>query len=238
MILGNNKAEEIFGKAIEQLVHDLRNSLNTVIGFSSLLKEEKSLSDEHKNLLNKIFISGSDMEEFLLDIDYYMLDNNDYFSQKKEIFDPMLFVKEFFDSKKELLKELKIDLYLFTNGKCEINFQKEILSKILNNLLKTSIKGIRSQTKKEIYLYVKLMGKELLITYTDSSTPIFIQNDYFNLEEALQSRRGLGLLFLEKYTLFVSGKIYYLYGNNWINFISTITTKIKNNHGFKILLPV
>jgi len=236
MIYKNNRPEEIFGKAIGQLIHDLRNSLNTVIGFSSILRVDENINKENRTLLNKIYLSGLDIEDHLMNIDHYMIESNEIMT-KKENFEIYEFLKEYFKNKKEILDEKQINLNLLNEMKIEINFSKEVFSRIIDNLLRVSFKGLQSSKVKEIELCIKNNNGKLLIIYTDSSSPVFIESNYFSFEEVMKSGRGLGLLFVEKYVVLNNGEINYLYGNKWTNFITNISTKIKNTHGFKIMLP-
>jgi len=237
MIYNNNKPEEIFGKAIGQLIHDVRNSLNTVIGFSSILRVEENINKENRAILNKIYLSGLDIEDHLMNIDYYMIDSNEVMT-KKENFEVYGFLKGYFENKKEIFEEKQINLNLVNETKIEINFSKEVFSKIFDNLLRVSYKGLQSSKVKDIEICIKNNNGNLLIIYTDSSSPVFINSNYFSFDEVMKSGRGLGLLFVEKYIIMNNGEISYLYGNKWANFITNVSTKIKNTHGFKINLPV
>ncbi len=237
MIYNNNKPEEIFGKAIGQLIHDVRNSLNTVIGFSSILRVEENINKENRAILNKIYLSGLDIEDHLMNIDYYMIDSNEVMT-KKENFEVYGFLKGYFENKKEIFEEKQINLNLVNETKIEINFSMEVFSKIFDNLLRISYKGLQSSKVKDIEICIKNNNGNLLIIYTDSSSPVFIDSNYFSFDEVMKSGRGLGLLFVEKYIIMNNGEISYLYGNKWANFITNVSTKIKNTHGFKINLPV
>ena len=46
--------EKIFGKAIPQLIHDIRNPLNIVIGFSSILQIDETINDEIRSYIQNI----------------------------------------------------------------------------------------------------------------------------------------------------------------------------------------
>ena len=49
--------EKIFGKAIPQLIHDIRNPLNIVIGFSSILQIDETINDEIRSYIQNILYS-------------------------------------------------------------------------------------------------------------------------------------------------------------------------------------
>ena len=66
--------EKIFGKAIPQLIHDIRNPLNIVIGFSSILQIDETINDEIRSYIQNILYSSFKIEELLSNIDNYFLD--------------------------------------------------------------------------------------------------------------------------------------------------------------------
>ena len=57
--------EKIFGKAIPQLIHDIRNPLNIVIGFSSILQIDETINDEIRSYIQNILYSSFKIEELL-----------------------------------------------------------------------------------------------------------------------------------------------------------------------------
>ena len=69
--------EKMFGKAIPQIIHDIRNPLNIIIGFSSILQLDDSINEEVRSYLKNIILSGMHIEQLLSNIDYFMMDTLD-----------------------------------------------------------------------------------------------------------------------------------------------------------------
>jgi len=231
----NSNPEEIFGKAIGQLIHDIRNPLNTIIGFSSILKIDENLNDEIKGYIKKIFHSGMIIEKLLSNIDYYMIDE---ISSDSIDFDILSVSQNYFNTLNDIFEEKQLNIEFISEEKIIVNSSIEIFNKILDNLFHYSLKGLRASKKREISVFFKKENNDVIMIYSDSSTPIFIENDYFSFDEILKSKRGLGILFIEKYIRYYNGNIKYFYGNKWQTCISLYTQKIKNNHGFLIKLPI
>ena len=232
----SNEDFEIFGKAIPQLIHDIRNPLNIIIGFSSMIATEDNLNEEIKNYVKKIYQAGLSIEQMLSNIDIYIMGINelqsDYFNIKEEI-------ETFKNTKSDIISEKNI--YINTNiPDLKINFSPELFKRILENIFYFSLKGFRNSKIKEIFIYIKKENENnkdiLTIYYGDSSDIIPVNGDYFTIEEILNNKRGLGLIFLQRFIKYTNGSINYLYGKNWEQFAKNLN--IKTEHGFIIKIPV
>ena len=72
--------EKIFGKAIPQIIQDIRNPLNIVIGFSSILQIDETINTEIRSYLQNILYSSFKIEDLLSNIDnYFSEEDNLYF---------------------------------------------------------------------------------------------------------------------------------------------------------------
>lgn len=227
--------ELMIGKAIGQIIHDIRNPLNTIIGFSSILQIDETINEEIRTYLKKIHHSGLSIEKLLSNIDYFVIEN---IQEENKEFELNTNVENYIKKQLDLIGEKELLIQPFFENKYNINFSIDVFNKMLDNLFQFSLKGMRSIDKKIIRLYFKKVENELLLYYTDESPPIFIEEDYFSFKEILNSKRGLGILFIEKYVAFAGGKISYKYGNKWQNEIADFKEKIKSNHGFIINMPV
>lgn len=231
----NNDKDIMFGKAIPQIIHDIRNPLNVIIGFSSVLQIDESINDEIRSYIGNILYSGFQIEELLSNIDYYIIENLDVpFSQiniKKE-FDTFLKQNNTIINEKEIVFTHNIhDSMFFT-------LPKEILLKIFYNLFQFSLKGIKSLPYKEIGIHFIIDETGLTLYYTDTASPIFIETDYFTYEEIAKAKRGLAPLFLEKLIKEYHGTLLYLFGKKWNDISENIIQHKKTQHGFLIHLPI
>jgi light-regulated signal transduction histidine kinase (bacteriophytochrome) len=231
----NKTTDEIFGKAIPQLIHDIRNPLNIVVGFSSIVQIDESINAEVRSYLKKIFQSGMYIEQLLSNVDFYMMDNVEL---EENEFDILAESENFYKLKNEVITEKNIIIVQICPDKIKARFSMEIFTRILENFFQFSQKGFNSSKLKQIQIFYKLQDNNLVIYYTDSSEPIFIENDYFDFEEVLKAKRGLGLEFNRKFITTYGGKIIYQYGKKWQNIADTLNPSIKTNHGFVIELPI
>ena len=231
----NYNSEEIFGKAIGQIIHDIRNSLNIIIGYSSLIQSEDVNENEIKEYYNKILQSGTMIEKLLSNIDDYIIMDLDINNIE---FDVALETKKFFSEIIEEKSDIKLQIECLNTGIIKINASLEIYNKLLDNLYHFSLKELRNKEQKYIQVFFDLDKDNLIILYSDSSTPVYIDNNYFTFEEVIESKRGLSLIFIERYVKLLNGSLEYFYGNRWHNLISKYSKKNNKSHGFIIKIPV
>jgi light-regulated signal transduction histidine kinase (bacteriophytochrome) len=226
--------EDIFGKAISQLIHDIRNPLNIIVGFSSIIQIDESVNDEIRSYLKKIFQSGMMIEQLLSNIDYYIMEKMDL---EETEFDIIKETDNFFDAKKETIEEKQVTVRKFHEEKILTRISTEIYTRIFENLLQFSLKGFNVVKMKQIMIFFKKIDKDIVIYYTDTSEPLFIENDYFSFEEVLKAKRGLGLEFNSKFVRSYGGEISYKYGKKWQIIMEEFNQPVKTNHGFIIRIP-
>lgn len=231
----NYSSDEIFGKAIGQIIHDIRNSLNIVIGFSSLIQSDEKIDNEIKEYFNKILQTGFSIEKLLSNIDDY---NIDYIDKSNSNIDIILETKKYFTEQTEIINEINVKIECLNENEITIKTSLEFYRKLLDNLLQFSLKDLRNKEQKEIQIAFNLKGKELVILYSDSSSPIYIADNYFTFEEIIESKRGLNLIFIEKDVKLLNGNIEYYYGNKWHEITSKYSNKITYSHGFVIKIPI
>lgn len=232
----NNKNYEIFGKAIPQLIHDIRNPLNIIIGFSSILQMEESLNDEMKSYIKKIYQAGFSIEQILSNIDLYIVGIEDLEKGEFDVYEELEF---FLKNKEDIINEKKIYIKILDKKELKISFSPEIFKRILENIFTFSLKGFKNSKLKEIFISIKIESindKDILtIYYGDNSDIIPLKDNFFTIEEVLNNKRGLGLIFLEKFITYANGNVKYLYSTNWQNAVKDLN--IKTEHGFIITIP-
>lgn len=231
----NYNSDEIFGKAIGQIIHDIRNSLNIIIGFSSLIQTDENIDDEIKEYFNRILHSGFSIENLLSSIDDYVMEHIEIENSKIDVISES---KKFFTELIKNIDELNVKIEYLNENKITVNTSLELYRKLLDNLFHFSLKELRNQEQKDIQIAFNLKGKELVILYSDSSSPIYIADKYFTFEEILESKRGLNLIFVEKYIELLNGNVNYYYGNKWNEITSKFSNKIIFSHGFVVRIPL
>jgi signal transduction histidine kinase len=231
----NKENEVIFGKAIPQLIHDIRNPLNIIIGFSSMIQIDSNLSPEVISYLKKISQSGMFIEELLSNIDYYMMEKN---SSEESICDLKELTSSFFIQKADIIKDKNIILHQSIDDNIKTRISSNIFIKILENFFQFSVKGFNTSKSRQIQIVICKEKEYILIYYFDTTEPIAIESSYFSTDEVLNVKRGLGLEFNKKFILDYNGDIEYKFAKNWQYVQENLDIKFFANHGFTVKLPV
>ncbi len=227
----DNESQNLFGKAIGHLIHDIRNPLNVIVGFSSIIKGDADLPEETRDYLNKIYYSGIMIEDMLSDIDAYLYDNLEF---SKESVDISGLLNKSFEIKDIIYPDSKIKFCLVNKDTANVEISALILKKIIDNLYTFSRKGLRTVSVKDILIMYEVEGEYLRIIYSDSGQSVESTDDYFSYEDIINAKRGLGLLFVKKYIEITDSKIVYLKGSEWQSYINRIGLDFDTEHGFVI----
>lgn len=230
----NDNKNELFGEAISQLIHDIRNPLNIIIGFSSIIQIDETINDDIRNYIKKIIYSGMNIERMLTNIDFYYTDKIEIEGSPINL--PETF-ENFFETKIDILQET-VFTYTIESEKIVINYSLDILDKFFENLFLFTLKGFKKNFEKAIYVRFIVENNILKIIYADTSASEKISKRYFDKNEILLCKRGLGLLFNSKITEYMKGNIIYLVDDEWKSEIKKYKINDKYKHGFIIELPL
>jgi len=236
MLNENKDREEIFGKGISQLIHDIRNPLNIIIGFSSIVQIDETVNDEIRTYLKKIFQSGMAIEQLLSNIDYYMMERYDL---EETTIDVEEEANIFLKSKADIINEKQVIVNINYNDKILIKFSPEIFNRIFENLFLFSSKAFRTSKIKEVIVFFKQIDNFFYMVYVDSSDFVLINGDFFTFNEVLDSKRGLGPKFIERFVNIYNGNIYYLKNRDLNKKLEEfgLSFNVKNYNGFIIKIP-
>lgn len=232
-MMTKEEKEKIFGKAIAQIIHDIRNPLNIVIGYSSILQIDETINDEIRSYIQNILYSSFKIEELLSNIDNFFLDED---GQSVERFKILPEWNRFLRRKANEINDKEIRIIAQIEENIEINLVKENFFYLLNNLFAFSMKGMKKNANNEILIRIERNEKNTVFYYTDSTSPIFIENNYFTYDEVQSCKRGLYPLFIEKIINDANGNICYFFGKRWNNLTEKFFDK-KTSHGFIFYIP-
>ncbi len=226
--------EKIFGKAIPQIIQDIRNPLNIVIGFSSILQIDETINTEIRSYLQNILYSSFKIEDLLSNID-------NYFSEEDNLYFENIHIQSewnrFLKQKTYDINDKEIRVIAQIPENIEIKFVRERFYHLLNNLFSFSFKEMKKTTNNEIRIKIDKDEQNIIFYYTDSTSPIFIESDYFTYKEVENCKRGLFPLFIEKIVNDANGNIKYLFGKKWNDLTENLFSK-KTDHGFIFNLPL
>ncbi len=236
MPLMQENRNDIFGKGIPQLVHDIRNPLNIIIGFSSIIQIDETVNDEIRTYLKKIFQSGMAIEQLLSNIDFFMMDRDDL---EETSLDVVAETSNFLKLKSDVISEKQIFIEFNKDEKILIKFSLDIFTRILENLFLFSFKAFRTLKTKEIRLFYKIVKNDFYIIYTDSSENIYLNGKYFTFNEVLEAKRGLGPKFIERFVDIYNGEIFYLNNKELVKKLRELDLffDVKNYAGFILKIP-
>ena len=152
---------------IVYLAHDLKTPLTSIIGYLSLLDEEKNLSTKQKNKFIKIALEKSNkLEELINELFEIIKYNSETLIIKKERLNLTLLINQVIDEFYPILKE--------QNKKINFSPEKDFFTKadsikmarVFNNLIKNAINY--SYENSEINIDIK-EEKDLIITISNKS---------------------------------------------------------------------
>ena len=152
---------------IVYLAHDLKTPLTSIIGYLSLLDEEKNLSTKQKNKFIKIALEkSSKLEELINELFEITKYNSETLTIKKERLNLTLLINQVIDEFYPILKE--------QNKKINFSPEKDFFTKadsikmarVFNNLIKNAINY--SYENSEINIDIK-EEKDLIITISNKS---------------------------------------------------------------------
>jgi len=188
---------------ISNMSHDLRTPINSIIGFSELLKEKGLKRNVELEYLDIIMKNGDQLTTLVNDIiDISKIDSNMLRIQKIEIdLNKFLqYLKNQYSKEIKLLKKkIKINIDIDLNNNVFILADKHRLRQILTNLLNNAIKftnsgyiklGYKILDDHKLEIYVKDTG--IGISKDDQKT-IFDRFVQINAENQKTKGSGLGL---------------------------------------------
>ncbi|MDD2634880.1 MAG: ATP-binding protein [Bacteroidales bacterium] len=236
-----DKAEEsdkLKSAFLANMSHEIRTPMNGILGFTELLKDEKISTEEQKEYLKIIEISGNRMMEIvnnivdiskieagLVEVKYNIVNIDKIF---KELYN-------FFDTEAKL-KGLKL-LLKNCSSKPNINIyidRNKIIS-VITNLIKNAIK-YTNEGEIELGYIINNNAQESLLEFYVKDTGIGISDDrqafifdrfmQADIEDkAARQGAGLGLAIVKAYVELMNGEI-------------SITSKFGKGSKFEICIPV
>ncbi len=203
LISAKKRAEEsdrLKTEFINNMSHEIRTPMNGILGFSSLLAKENLSNEKRKYFIKIIHSSGNQLLQIIDDI----LEISKLGTKQVKTFEEKLslnnFLTELFSVFEVKAKENKIPLYLkkgLSNKKSIIITDKNILNKVISNLINNAIKFTNSGyiefgynlVDNKLQIYVKDTG----IGIRPEKQKIIFKRFSQEEKDITQKRGGLGL---------------------------------------------
>lgn len=152
---------------IVYLAHDLKTPLTSIIGYLSLLDEEKNLSNKQKTKFIKISLEKSNkLEELINELFEITKYNSETLTKKKEKINLTLLINQVIDEFYPILKEQNKEINFSTTKDIFIQADSLKIARVFNNLIKNAISY--SYENSPINIDVKA-DKDLIITISNKS---------------------------------------------------------------------
>ena len=152
---------------IVYLAHDLKTPLTSVIGYLTLLDEEKNLSHKQKNKFIKIALEKSNkLEELINELFEITKYNSETLTIKKEKISLTLLINQVIDEFYPILKEQNKKITFTPQKDIFIKVDPVKIARVFNNLIKNAINY--SYDNSEIKIDIK-EEKNLIITISNQS---------------------------------------------------------------------
>ena len=214
---------------IVYLAHDLKTPLTSIIGYLSLLDEEKNLSTKQKNKFIKITLEKSNkLEELINELFEITKYNSETLTIKKETINLTLLINQVIDEFYPILKDQnkKINFPIEKNFFIEADSIK--MARVFNNLIKNAI--AYSYDNSEINIDIK-EEKDLNITISNKSKTIKKEqldklfDKFYRIDYSRNTKlggTGLGLAIAKEIIKLHNGAITAKSENEEITFIITL----------------
>ena len=152
---------------IVYLAHDLKTPLTSIIGYLSLLDEEKNLSTKQKNKFIKIALEKSNkLEELINELFEITKYNSETLTIKKEKLNLTLLINQVIDEFYPILKEQNKEINFSTQKDIFIEADSIKMARVFNNLIKNAISY--SHENSPINIDIK-EDEDLIITISNKS---------------------------------------------------------------------
>lgn len=184
------------------MAHDLKTPLTSIIGYLSLLDEEKNLSSKQKNKFIKISLEKSNkLEKLINELFEITKYNSETITIKKEKINLTLLINQVIDEFYPILKEQnkKINFSIEKDIFIEANSNK--IARVFNNLIKNAINysyenasiNIDIKEEKELIINISNKSKTLKNKELDKIFDKFYRVDYSRNTKLGGSGLGLAI---------------------------------------------
>ena len=199
---------------IVYLAHDLKTPLTSIIGYLSLLDEEKNLSTKQKNKFIKIALEKSNkLEELINELFEITKYNSETLTIKKEKLNLTLLINQVIDEFYPILKEQNKEINFSTQKDIFIKVDSIKMARVFNNLIKNAINYSYDNSK--INITIK-EDKDLIITISNKSKTLSqeqidkIFDKFYRVDYSRNTKlggSGLGLAIAKEIIKAHNGKI-------------------------------
>ena len=199
---------------IVYLAHDLKTPLTSIIGYLSLLDEEKNLSTKQKNKFIKIALDKSNkLEELINELFEITKYNSETLTIKKEKLNLILLINQVIDEFYPILKEQNKEINFSTQKDIFIEADSIKMARVFNNLIKNAINysyenspiNIDIKEDKDLIITISNKSKTLTPNELDKLFDKFYRVDYSRNTKLGGS--GLGLAIAQEIIKLHSGEI-------------------------------
>lgn len=169
------KSEENRRRLVLDISHDLKNPLNTILGYSELILEQ-STSQETKNYASVIQSNALRANQLLMDLfEYSKLNSEDYEPVLKDI-DFTEWLRQYFIEKIAMieLNDFRYDLSI-PEQQIKVAIDMKLLKRGLDNIINNTLKYNPKETTIQISLILK-----------DENIELFIKDDGVGIEPEVQ----------------------------------------------------
>ena len=152
---------------IVYLAHDLKTPLTSVIGYLTILDEEKNISNKQKNKFLKIALEKSNkLEELINELFEITKYNSETLTIKKEKINLTLLINQVIDEFFPILKEKNKKINFSAEKDFFLQADSIKMARVFNNLIKNAINYSYDNSKIKIAIKEE---KELVITISNQS---------------------------------------------------------------------
>lgn len=198
-LLERQKKLDYTGNLTASLVHEVKNSLQIIKGYSKLMSELTPLPDRGKNMNEMIQIAADQLHDLTLNYTEYIK----YKSIEFKMFDLNEIIDQAIELSIESLKENSVEITFekkYKTLKAYVNHT--YMKQVFVNLIKNSLEAIpKERMIRRIALSTQVEGDKIIIDIVDTGIGVPLENRDTIFDPFISFKKeglGLGLPFIKK----------------------------------------
>ncbi|MGX2959525.1 sensor histidine kinase [Peribacillus sp. JNUCC 23] len=198
-LLERQKKLDYTGNLTASLVHEVKNSLQIIKGYSKLMSELTPLPEQGKNMNEMIQIAADQLHDLTVNYTEYIK----YKSIEFKMFDLNEIIDQAIELSIESLKENSVEISFekkYKTLKAYVNHT--YMKQVFVNLIKNSLEAIPQERKiRRIALSTQVEGDKIIIDIVDTGTGVPLENWDAIFDPFISFKKeglGLGLPFIKK----------------------------------------
>lgn len=174
--------------------HDLKNPVAGIISFASILRDDRRLAQDHKDIIGYIEQSAYSVLNMVnLSLDLYKMEQGSYEFQANEV-DLVALLQRIVNEKTSELASREININFIHDAATPVSGDELLCYSMFGNLLKNAMEAASANTVIQITLHPEPQAKRLCIEISNNGVvPLEIRAHFFEKFATAGKPNGTGL---------------------------------------------